>query len=312
MANSTTRVKYDELILIAKHLHAESEEYAALHSLTRRKLNALHYDWNGVAAESFFNEMNDKVLPAVQRLSTALLISGDVLNQIQHTIYEADRETTGYFKGLESGEVNSANTLSGGLPTNNNMPSLSWLGGKPHLDIFKGQEGFVLENSGNGGSFEPGKLEKKLEIKIGTDGQLHDGGSYQVGKWDYGMKVGIGEKGLSIGPYGEFDIYNSQNTQVGGSTMFGFTRTITDKAISVEGFAGIKDYTLGATVGGTLASREYGLGVNIAGINIGINGSVGIGIEYGFKIGKETEISLGPIKFGLSFGEALVNTPTAQ
>ena len=108
MASSKTTLNYDELNLISKQLQHESNDIVHLHSVTRQKLQALRGEWNGRAAEAFLNEMETRLLPAVQRVSAGLSISQDVLNQIMNTIHEADLETAGYFKGF-------ADAVGGGL-----------------------------------------------------------------------------------------------------------------------------------------------------------------------------------------------------
>ena len=46
------------------------------------------------------------------------------------------------------------------------------------------------------------------------------------------------------------------------------------------------------------------MGVNVAGVNVGVKGEIGLKAELGFKIGKETEIKLPFITIGFSFGGA--------
>lgn len=100
MSSSTTRVNYNELTQIAKQLHSESEDYTRLNSQTRQRIDALRGGWQGDAANAFFNEINAELIPAIQRLSAALLAGESVINQIMQIIYEADQETASYFKNL--------------------------------------------------------------------------------------------------------------------------------------------------------------------------------------------------------------------
>ena len=69
MANNITKLNYTDLKLISKKLHAESEEYAALYSVSYHKLTSLRPDWRGRAAEAFFDELDGLLLPALHRLS---------------------------------------------------------------------------------------------------------------------------------------------------------------------------------------------------------------------------------------------------
>ena len=103
MSSSIAKVNYDELTQIAKQLHAESEDCTRLNSQTCQRMDALRGGWEGDAAKAFFNEMNAELIPATQRLSSALLAGESVLNQIMRITYEADQETASYFKGLDTG-----------------------------------------------------------------------------------------------------------------------------------------------------------------------------------------------------------------
>lgn len=105
MANSIISVNYDELTQIAKQFHSESEQYTELHAQTRQRAEALRNEWQGDAAQAFFREMDDKLLPSIQRVSGALLSSETVLKQIIQIIHDADEETASYFKGLGSDSI---------------------------------------------------------------------------------------------------------------------------------------------------------------------------------------------------------------
>ncbi|MCX6080278.1 MAG: WXG100 family type VII secretion target [Chloroflexi bacterium] len=100
---NTTRVNYDELNIISKKFHDEGDDYAQLISSTRQKMAALRSDWEGDAADKFFDEMENILLPALNRLSQGLIVSQEVLSKIMKTIYEADQETGSYFQGVEAG-----------------------------------------------------------------------------------------------------------------------------------------------------------------------------------------------------------------
>jgi len=129
-------------------------------------------------------------------------------------------------------------------------------------------------------------------------------GDVMLGHGDIGLEVGMGEDGFTAGAYGEFDAAKATGVAVLGSSMLGVTGTGTVKAGSVEGFVGIKDNTIGASIGGSIVSAEASAGVNIAGANVGVKGGISLGLEFGFKIGQETEVKFGPFKVGLSFGAA--------
>ena len=74
----TTQVNYDDMNNIVKTLKAEE----------------------GDAADRFFNEMEQVVLPAVSRLARALGVGADVATEIMNTIRQADEETQSFFNNL--------------------------------------------------------------------------------------------------------------------------------------------------------------------------------------------------------------------
>ena len=122
MGNSRTRLDYDELIRISKQFRQKSEEIIILHHDTAQKLRALRKEWEGKAADNFFLEMEDKVMPSLDRVSKGLLRSESVLNQIMEIYREADIETASYFKALGSTQYVSskegAQTITLGIHNN--------------------------------------------------------------------------------------------------------------------------------------------------------------------------------------------------
>jgi WXG100 family type VII secretion target len=81
MAKNILQLNYDELSTIAKKFKDEGEDAFKLHSATRQRVRDLHKEWIGDAAENFFDEMENELLPALQR-SKALHFSQDVVSDI--------------------------------------------------------------------------------------------------------------------------------------------------------------------------------------------------------------------------------------
>lgn len=104
MANNTFQLNYDEMINIAKKFKDEGEDIARLHSDTRQRVRDLSKEWIGEGADKFFEEMETKLLPALQRLSLALFHTQDVSNDIMKIIQGADEETAGFFRDRLSGD----------------------------------------------------------------------------------------------------------------------------------------------------------------------------------------------------------------
>ena len=54
--------------------------------------------WIGDAADAFFREMNDEVLPACQRLHQAFEQAAATTKKVGDTVHEAEQEATNAFK----------------------------------------------------------------------------------------------------------------------------------------------------------------------------------------------------------------------
>lgn len=102
MAN-TQQVNYDEMQAIIKQLESEEEEIKALFNQTKSKVESLHgSQWIGEAADKFFNEMENTVLPKTTKMIYALNVAGQVAKQIINIIHQADEETKGFFGNIGS------------------------------------------------------------------------------------------------------------------------------------------------------------------------------------------------------------------
>ncbi len=97
------QLKYDELSAIIKKFNGEGEDFAQLVTATRQRLQDLRKDWMGDAADKFFAEMEQDLLPALTRVSKALFVSQDVLMQVTKIIREADEENANFFKNALQG-----------------------------------------------------------------------------------------------------------------------------------------------------------------------------------------------------------------
>lgn len=132
-------------------------------------------------------------------------------------------------------------------------------------------------------------------------------GEYGISQGEAGFEFGVGEDGFTAGAYGEYDLATASGAAVLGSSMLGITVSGSASAISADGFVGYKEGTVGASIGASAASGDVGLGVNIAGINIGLEAGLSAGLELGIKLGADTEVKVGPFKVGLNFGKAITD-----
>jgi len=102
MAN-IQQVNYDEMQTIINQLQTEEEDVRALFNQTKSKVESLHgSQWMGEAADKFFNEMENTVLPKTAKMLYALNVAGQVAKQITHIIHQADEETKGFFGNIGS------------------------------------------------------------------------------------------------------------------------------------------------------------------------------------------------------------------
>lgn len=164
-------------------------------------------------------------------------------------------------------------------------------------------------------------LEAKLGVLKGAYVEGERSGNWQVGRYDIGgavgeygisqgeagMQFGVGEDGFIAGAYGEYDATTASGGVVLGGSLLGLTLSAGGSAGSAEGFIGYKEGTVGASVGASAVAGEVGLGLNIAGANIGVEAGASLGFELGVKLGMDTEIKAGPFKIGLSFGKAITD-----
>ena len=167
------------------------------------------------------------------------------------------------------------------------------------------------------------RWESEREVRIGVEGALHDAedsvgdvvvgghdvGGYRVdarvGTYEYGAKIGRGDDGYTVGLYAEAGAGELTAEGVLGDSALGLTGAVGVAGPAVGAFAGLKDGQLGVSIGGSVASAEAELGLNLAGVNVGLHGELSAGFELGFRIGrKRTEVALGPFRVGLSFGRA--------
>src|SRR5436190_18130680 len=97
----TTQVNYDDMNGIIKGMKNEEELIMNVLKTTKSKVESLHNNqWVGQGADTFFNEMEQTVLPALSRLAHTLAIGSDVAQNIVNTIRQADEETQSFFNNI--------------------------------------------------------------------------------------------------------------------------------------------------------------------------------------------------------------------
>src|ERR1035437_2336714 len=96
--SNIVRVEYDEIWAIIKLYHTYTDDIAKIKSTTTMKVNALRTEWIGDAATQFFNEMDSRLLPGLDKVIYALDMCHIQLRQIIRIISEADAECARYFR----------------------------------------------------------------------------------------------------------------------------------------------------------------------------------------------------------------------
>ncbi|MHB8133108.1 MAG: WXG100 family type VII secretion target [Anaerolineaceae bacterium] len=93
-----TIVNYEQLQAIVKKFNNEGEEIAKILGKLRERVHHMQSEWIGAGSDSFFDEMEMEILPAVQRLSEALLFSGKTLIDITKIFNNSEEESKNIFK----------------------------------------------------------------------------------------------------------------------------------------------------------------------------------------------------------------------
>lgn len=96
-----TEVDYDQLQTFMQKFYSESEEYDALTKRTNSMVEDLHGGgWVGRGSDSFYAEMEDVVIPAMQRLVQALREAGQITQKIAEIFNQAEEESQGQFNAI--------------------------------------------------------------------------------------------------------------------------------------------------------------------------------------------------------------------
>ena len=98
MAAEEIRADYDQLAHIASRFTNQSQQIQHMTQKVQRSMETLHTGWEGRGSHAFFNEMQEKVLPGVNRLHQALQQAAHVTQQISHTVSQAEDEASAPFK----------------------------------------------------------------------------------------------------------------------------------------------------------------------------------------------------------------------
>lgn len=99
MSNEKVQANYDELATVANRFDEQATAIEGHLQKVRQSVEALQRGgWVGQGADAFFAEMDDEVLPAVQRLATAMTDGRDTTQRVAQLFREAEEEAAGPFR----------------------------------------------------------------------------------------------------------------------------------------------------------------------------------------------------------------------
>ncbi len=98
MAAEEIRADYDQLAQVANRFNGQSQQIQQMTQSVQRSMETLRGGWEGRGSQAFFNEMQGKVLPGVNRLHQALAQAARVTQQVSQTVRQAEEEASAPFK----------------------------------------------------------------------------------------------------------------------------------------------------------------------------------------------------------------------
>jgi WXG100 family type VII secretion target len=127
MANGTIQIDYEQMIEVAKRFEQQTEVSGQIAQQLRQQLQTLENGgWAGEGSQAFFTEMNDRMLPALQRLAQGLEAGAHTVRQIATLFREAEEATR---QPTQSGPGSPGDGKAAGLDV---FTPLAHIQSKPH------------------------------------------------------------------------------------------------------------------------------------------------------------------------------------
>ena len=124
----------------------------------------------------------------------------------------------------------------------------------------------------------------QVDVLAGSGWAGHRGSNYGLGAEVNSIKVTGGS------------VLGTQNAAItGGGELAG---------PAANAYVGVKDGSIGAEAGYSLAGAKAEAGFNIFGWNVGVVGEADLGAGIGASIGRKTSVKIGPFALGITFGRA--------
>ncbi|MER2599644.1 MAG: WXG100 family type VII secretion target [Caldilineales bacterium] len=98
MAAEEIRADYEQLSQVANRFGTQSQQIQQMTQRVQKSMETLKSGWEGRGSQAFFNEMQGKVLPGVNRLQQALQEAARVTQQISQTVKQAEEEASSPFR----------------------------------------------------------------------------------------------------------------------------------------------------------------------------------------------------------------------
>ncbi len=98
MSAPKVRSDYEQLRSVQKAFSSQADALQGMNQNVKACMSTLEgRDWIGKGAQAFYKEMNDQVLPTLQRLQRAMAEGARVTQQISQIMKEAEDEASGCF-----------------------------------------------------------------------------------------------------------------------------------------------------------------------------------------------------------------------
>jgi len=94
-------VNYEVLLKIVKSFQREGDDIAKLYEITKAKVEELKRDWIGRGSEAFISEMENCVLPSLDRLYQALIEAAVTINKISKKFRSAEEAAAAEITRME-------------------------------------------------------------------------------------------------------------------------------------------------------------------------------------------------------------------
>jgi WXG100 family type VII secretion target len=98
MATMKFQANYQELGQVAQKFSQQANQVQQMMNQIRSNMENLQNSWSGKGSEAFFGEMNDQVIPGINRLQQAMEHASQSTGKMAQTIRQAEEEASGLFK----------------------------------------------------------------------------------------------------------------------------------------------------------------------------------------------------------------------